>query len=165
MLTFKAANENDINLIQQLAHTIWHSHYPGIITVEQIEYMLEVMYSASTINKELKEGHQWILLFLEDIPIGFISFFFDKEHNTVKLNKLYVLQTYHGLGFGQQALEYVKNCAAELGASDLYLTVNKLNKKAINAYSKAGFKIENSVITDIGKGYVMDDYIMNYKIH
>jgi diamine N-acetyltransferase len=160
MIKFKPAEEGDILLIQQLAHTIWHSHYPGIITVEQIEYMLKEMYSANCILHEMTAGHIWVLLFLDNQPIGFVSYYFEEENRKVKLSKLYILLSFHGLGLGRQALNYVKTCAGELQATDMYLTVNKQNKKAIDAYLKAGFYIEKSIVTDIGNGYVMDDYIM-----
>ncbi len=164
MLTFKTAETGDILLLQQLAHTIWYSHYPGIITIEQIEYMLDLMYSANAINKEMMDGHKWVLMFVKDQPVGFISYYFEVDDKKVKLNKLYLLQSYHGLGYGQQALNYIKTRAKELLANVLYLTVNRKNKKAIDAYLKAGFFVEKSIITDIGNGYVMDDYIMTFKI-
>jgi diamine N-acetyltransferase len=165
MLKFKIAKEGDILLLQQLAHTIWHSHYPDIISVEQIEYMLDLMYSANCINKEINEGHKWVLLFLEDQPAGFLSYYFEAENRKVKLSKLYILQLYHGKGYGQQALNYIKTKAKDLKASVLYLTVNKLNQKAIDAYKKAGFQIKNKIRTDIGKGYVMDDYVMAFNLN
>ena len=40
------------------------------------------------------------------------------------------------------------------------LSVNKRNAKAIAAYQKNGFGITESVVTDIGNGFVMDDFIM-----
>jgi ribosomal protein S18 acetylase RimI-like enzyme len=42
----------------------------------------------------------------------------------------------------------------------MYLTVNKYNEHAIDVYKHYGFEIVDSVVTDIGKGFVMDDYIM-----
>jgi ribosomal protein S18 acetylase RimI-like enzyme len=51
-----------------------------------------------------------------------------------------------------------------LNAKILYLTVNKNNTKAINAYYRAGFYLENEVVNDIGNGYVMDDYVLAFKL-
>jgi ribosomal protein S18 acetylase RimI-like enzyme len=42
----------------------------------------------------------------------------------------------------------------------LILSVNKRNTRALAAYRRNGFIITESVITDIGGGFVMDDYIM-----
>ena len=40
------------------------------------------------------------------------------------------------------------------------ISVNKRNARAIAAYQRNGFVIADSVVTDIGSGFVMDDYIM-----
>ena len=45
----------------------------------------------------------------------------------------------------------------------IYLTVNKKNKTK-DKYLHWGFKIIDSVVSDIGNNYVMDDYIMELKI-
>ncbi len=38
--------------------------------------------------------------------------------------------------------------------------MNKRNAQAIAAYRRNSFVIAESVITDIGGGFVMDDYVM-----
>jgi RimJ/RimL family protein N-acetyltransferase len=162
MVAFCEITENDISEIQKLARIIWFSHYPGIISHEQIEYMLKKMYSEDIIHTELINGYYWYLVKNDNIPVGFISISKEEKGTEywIKLNKLYVLTEYHGIGIGQNALSFVKNRAFELGASKIYLAVNKLNKKAIAAYNKSGFFIEKEVVTNIGDGFVMDDYIM-----
>ena len=40
-IKIRVANQSDIAVINQLATKIWHDHYPGIITVEQINFMLD----------------------------------------------------------------------------------------------------------------------------
>lgn len=49
------------------------------------------------------------------------------------------------------------------GLESIYLTVNKNNTNTISAYIKLGFEIVDSIITDIGSNFVMDDYIMEKK--
>ena len=48
----------------------------------------------------------------------------------------------------------------EEGLSKIRLTVNKGNEHAIGVYSHYGFQVEEQVKSDIGSGYVMDDYVM-----
>jgi len=164
MIKFQLATKSNIPILQQLAHTIWYHHYPGIISIEQIEYMLSIMYSESQISKEIDSRHKWILI-LDDIqPIGFIALYFEADEKKLKMNKLYILPSYHGKGIGQLSLNYTIEEARLIQAKQLYLTVNKQNTKAIKAYIKAGFKIDREVIADIGNGYVMDDYIMSKEI-
>ena len=42
----------------------------------------------------------------------------------------------------------------------IWLTVNRRNERAIGAYRRAGFREVRAQVTDIGGGYVMDDYVM-----
>ena len=42
----------------------------------------------------------------------------------------------------------------------MYLTVNKYNELAIRAYVGKGFETIDSVETDIGEGFIMDDFVM-----
>ena len=163
MLSFQKASEDDTVLLRTLAREIWTTYYPGIISMEQIEYMLNRMYSAETIRKEINEGVYWELLYLENMPIGFLSITSTKD-GIAKLNKLYMKNTCHGKGFGQQALSHVTDFARRNKLKEVYLTVNKENSKAIKAYEKAGFIRTDSVVSDIGGGYVMDDYIYRYYI-
>ena len=59
-LKFKKATKADVTLIAQLADSIWRKHYISIITMEQIEYMLNMMYSAESLTKQMNEGHDLI---------------------------------------------------------------------------------------------------------
>ena len=106
MLHFKRSSYQDIELLQSLAREIWTTCYPGIITLEQIEYMLDLMYSPDTIRKELGDGVIWEVMEYNNEPIGFISVTISSD-KTAKLNKLYMKTNHHGKGLGQQALKHV----------------------------------------------------------
>jgi hypothetical protein len=60
-------------------------------------------------------------------------------------------------------MQYIQNIALKHVNSALILNVNKYNK-AKDFYLQNGFEIVESVVVQIGKGYVMDDYIMKKKI-
>jgi GNAT superfamily N-acetyltransferase len=162
MLTFRKATAQDIGLLSSLAREIWTTCYPGIITTEQIEYMLTLMYSHESIAQELQDNVQWVIIESDTDPIGFLSF--TASDMTVKLNKLYLKADTHGKGFGKAGLNYVIDYAKVNGFKEVFLTVNKNNAKAIKAYEKRGFKLTESVVNDIGGGFVMDDYVYSYEI-
>ncbi len=158
-LSFRNATENDIPLIQRLARQIWLAHYPSIISIEQIEYMLPRMYGNDVIAEELRDANLcYELLIWETEPIGYASYRF--ELPSVFLSKLYLTPELHGKGIGQATLTHIEDIARTHGATSIYLFVNKRNEKAIRAYLRAGFKIEQDVVKDIGGGFVMDDYKM-----
>jgi GNAT superfamily N-acetyltransferase len=159
------ATEADLPGISGLASVIWRAHYPGIITMAQIDYMLAKMYSIATMRDELRaQGIRYERLLVEDEFVGFASYGPTEEPGDYKLHKLYVDPAWHGRGLGSLLLQHCERAAGRLGAGRLILAVNKRNAKAIAAYERNGFAIADSVVTDIGGGFVMDDYIMAKKL-
>ena len=159
-ITFTALHPEDISTLLPLAHRIWHAHYPGIITVEQIDYMLACGYTREVIIDEIEnQDICWIIIRDGMTMIGFISVG-PYGNGIMKLHKLYLLPEYHGTGIGSRALAEVERVAKQHNAATLVLNVNRHNQKAINAYLRAGWHVADEVIIDIGSGYVMNDYVM-----
>jgi diamine N-acetyltransferase len=163
MLKFTAATPLDIPTLQDLAHRIWHAYYPGIITVEQIDYMLARFFRADILQAELAADRIWELARLDDQPVGFLGCAAEPEQRRLKLSKLYLLPALHGQGLGQEMLARVKALAEHRRADEIHLTVNKRNSRAIRAYLRAGFELVESVKVEIGDGFVMDDYVMRFR--
>jgi RimJ/RimL family protein N-acetyltransferase len=156
------ASVEDISTIAGLAHTVWHQHYPAIINIDQINYMLELMYSNASLSEQMtKKNHDFYFIQQDGKTIGFISV--SKLENTEHghfIHKFYLDQTLAGKGAGTSAHSALINL---LGANELKLTVNRQNYKSINFYFKNGFKIENVADLDIGNGYVMNDFVMTWQ--
>lgn len=146
--------------VQQIAHQIWFEHYPGIISKEQIRYMLERDYSIESLSHDLENGTSIDRLIVDDELQGFAAYGPCDETSDCKLHKLYVSKSFHGLGLGSMLLAHVEKQCAHRGARRLILSVNKRNEKAIHAYDRNGYTRLESVVVDIGQGFVMDDYIM-----
>ena len=77
-----------------------------------------------------------------------------------KIHKLYLLPELHGAGLGSRLLQHCETEARRFGARRLQLAVNKHNARPIAAYQRNGFAVIQSVVTDFGNGFVMDDFIM-----
>jgi RimJ/RimL family protein N-acetyltransferase len=161
MIVFRQATTDDIQAIQTLARRIWEEAYNQLLSKAQIEYMLEMMYSSKVIESEIMHGTIWEFIYFNGEAVGYISYACEKG-NSVKLAKIYISEKNRGRGIADEALKRVIRYAIENDKSFVYLTVNKGNKRAIRAYEKNGFSIAESVVTDIGNGFIMDDYIMKY---
>jgi len=143
-----------------LARRIWYAHYPGIITVEQIAYMLAGGYTREVILDEMEhQGIVWLQILDGTVMIGFASVG-PCGKGVMKLHKLYLLSEYHGRGIGALAMNDVERYSRDCNATRLVLNVNKHNTKAIRAYERAGWSLAEEVCVDIGGGFVMDDYVM-----
>jgi ribosomal protein S18 acetylase RimI-like enzyme len=159
VLQFRRATEADIPLLRQLAERIWRDYYPAIIGHAQVDYMLPRMYAEDVIRQEITDGIVWELAAAENVPIAFFSIGLDST-GRAKMHKLYLDTQAHGRGFGKELIDRAIEVARELGASDIWLQVNKQNTRAIRAYERAGFHLEKEAVFDIGAGFVMDDFIM-----
>ncbi|MEI8290267.1 MAG: GNAT family N-acetyltransferase [Verrucomicrobiota bacterium] len=155
------AGEEHLPALAEMAGVIWRQHYPGIISHGQIDYMLGKMYALETLRTELCERQiQFRRLLVNGRFVGFASFGSMPEPGVFKLHKLYLLPDFHGRGLGGLLLRHCEAEVKQLGARRLILAVNKRNVKAIVAYERNGFSVEESVVNDFGGGFTMDDFIM-----
>ncbi|MDY0905090.1 GNAT family N-acetyltransferase [Pedobacter sp. CFBP9032] len=163
MITLRKAKEQDIAVIRDIAAATWPSTYLDLIGQEQIDYMLEKMYNKGELLHQFLGGHIFLIAEDNENQYGFAGYsIIDLEEKVYKLHKLYVLPSAHGKGVGKLLINEVFNQVKEAGASALQLNVNKHNN-AKDFYLKGGFEIKESVQLDIGEGYIMDDYVMEYK--
>lgn len=158
---FRQARIEDIAEIRALARRIWDEAYDEILSKEQVDYMLQMMYSEKIIANEILSGIVWDLIVANGKLCGYLSYSL-AEGNSVKLSKIYIDKNFRRTSIAADSLSRVKQYAARNGKDYVFLTVNKNNQIAIRAYQKNGFAITASVVTDIGQGFVMDDYIMKY---
>jgi len=163
MITLRKAKEEDLEIIRDIATATWPSTYMELIGREQIDYMLDKMYNKGELLKQFMEGHIFLIAEDGENQYGFAGYsIVGHEERIYKLHKLYVLPSAHGKGVGKILINEVFNQVKDSGGSALELNVNK-NNKAKDFYLKAGFAVKESVKIDIGKGFFMDDYVMEYK--
>ena len=155
------ATETHLPALAELAGVIWRQHYPGIISQEQIDYMLGKMYALETLRADIHSRNiRFYRLLVDGRFVGFAALGPAIEPDAMKLHKLYLLPEFHGHGLGSRLLKHCETEARRLGARCLFLAVNKHNVKAVAAYRRNGFSVTESVVTDFGRGFVMDDFIM-----
>ena len=157
---FSTIKKKDVPDVSKLACQIWHEHYPGIISTAQINYMLQNFYSGDVIQDQIARGYIWKFLKKDEENIGFFSMYINRGQRMMHISKLYLKSEYQGQGLGQYMLTHILGIARKNKFKAITLNVNKKNKKAIKAYKRFGFEVEESTVKDIGEGYVMDDFIM-----
>lgn len=154
----KANTKGHFKIIEMLADSIWKTHYPGIISVAQIDYMLAKFNSVDAIISQIAEGVDFYIMTFESVPVGYMAIKMESDY--LFLSKLYVLKDYRGKGIGKLAIQFIINEATTSQLNSIQLKVNKYNTNSILAYEKLGFKKGNPIITEIGQGFIMDDYEM-----
>jgi diamine N-acetyltransferase len=154
----------EIKQTAELAREIWQEHYIKIIGMEQVEYMLEKFQSQSALQKQIHQGYRYYIIELDNRPEGYIAIVPEDGGRGIKLSKIYIRKDNRKKGLGKKAIEFIESTAREAGAQYISLNVNKNNTASINWYNKMGFIKVGSTVSEIGKGFVMDDYIMEKRL-
>lgn len=162
MMKITKATIENIPLIKEIAEKSWRKHYPGILSNEQIEYMLEQMYSETELKNHFENpNYHYYLLSDDENFLGIMGFENHYQKDTTKLHRIYLLEEAKGKGLGKDALQFLKEQAKKSGDERIILNVNKQNP-SYYFYVSQGFKVYEEGVFEIGNGYVMDDYLMEF---
>ena len=165
MISLKQASIADLNTIQEIANKTWPITYGEILSKEQLDYMMDLIYSDESLIKQIQKKEQLFYIVNEETSvIAFIAI----EHNykneaVTRIHKIYILPEAQGKGIGKLLIDAVQKLATENNSTSLSLNVNRFNK-ALAFYQKLGFEIIAEENIEIGNGYLMEDYKMEKKL-
>ena len=160
MLEFvKCETDHKLRRTAEMAMDIWHECFEGVISDEQIDYMVENFQSFAAIKKQVgSENYEYYNFVLDGTRIGYFAVA-PQSDNTMMLSKLYMYKEYRGNGYASKAFEFIKDLARQHGCKSIWLTVNRHNYGAMKVYEAFGMKVIREQVTDIGNGFVMDDFV------
>ncbi|MDB5256772.1 MAG: family N-acetyltransferase [Chitinophagaceae bacterium] len=163
MITITTATAKEYPIIQAIARQTWPEAFGKILSPEQIEYMLTMMYSLSALTEQVQNKHHvFLLVKWEEEPVGYASYELNYQSSSkTKIHKLYLLPAAQGKRIGQLLIQEIGTRAKPDYA--LVLNVNRYNS-AIRFYEKVGFKKTGEETIDIGNGYLMEDYIFEKQL-
>ncbi len=170
MISINQATESDIHVIESMADVVFRNTYSSILTAEQVDYMMEWMYSDKSLEKQFSDLHSFFIAWCNGIPVGYMSI--QKESITednitiYHLHKLYVMPEWQGRGVGELLFKQAHEYASEnknTAKARIELNVNRYNK-AVGFYLRMGMKIASEGDFPIGEGFYMNDYIMSLEL-
>ena len=148
--------------VSAVADEIWHEHFVPIIGEEQVDYMLEKFLSPEALVEQINSGYQYYLFSFEYTFAGFAGV--HKENGRLFLSKLYVHKDFRGKGIASYMFKQFVEMCKKHNLDKIWLTCNRNNTNTLNVYKHWGFKKVREEAADIGNGFVMDDYILEYEI-
>ena len=145
-----------------LAKEIWNEYSIRFISQEQIDYMLEKIQSEQSIKGQIN-FQKYRYFFLEEDGENIGYFAIQHKKNELFLSKVYIKKDFRGKGYFRKAFNNaITKLAIELELPKITLTVNKYNLPSVCIYENMGFSRVDSIETDIGDGYIMDDYVYEF---
>ena len=169
-ISIRKAEKEDIMRIHDMAEIVFRHTYRDILSAEQVDYMMDWMYSPAGLEQQMDDGHVYYIAFRDAGPCGYVSIQSDGADSDGRmvfhLQKIYVLPAEQGHGTGKRLFDCaVGHVHAEAGdrPARIELNVNR-NNPAIGFYNRLGFRILRQGDFDIGHGFYMNDYIMGMDI-
>jgi GNAT superfamily N-acetyltransferase len=155
--------KEDLWQVRELALQIFSITYQEIVEREQIDYMMDLFYTSENLRKQFESGQVFLIIYSEGKASGYASYTPLYENGEFKLNKIYVDTRLQGKGLGRILLNDVISRVRNAGGKSLQLNVNRFNK-AVGFYKSMGFVLKKEELLDIGRGYFMDDYVMEISL-
>jgi GNAT superfamily N-acetyltransferase len=169
-ILIRKATEDNLKTIHDMAQVVFRHTYREILSPEQMEYMMDMMYSMPNLRIQLQEGHHYYIAYEGHIPCGYVSVQYeDADGDGVEvfhLHKIYVMPGAQGKGIGlrlfETVVDHVRNTAPGLCAR-IELNVNKYNR-AVEFYKHLGMRVLLEEDFPIGNGFYKTDYIMGLDV-
>lgn len=162
------SNMELIYSVTAVADDIWHEHFTPIIGEAQVDYMLDKFLSPDALAEQINSGYQYYLFSFEYTFAGFAGVHKepgkDGEPGSLFLSKLYVEKDFRGKGIASYMFKQFIELCKKNNLNKIWLTCNRHNTNTLEVYKHWGFEIVREEATDIGNGFVMDDYILEYKL-
>jgi len=158
----KAVSDEDIKMVTDLATIIWHEHFASILSPEQIDYMVDKFQSYSAVSGQIAGGYEYYQLILDGELVGYTGI--HDEDGDLFLSKLYIKKDCRGRRLSSRAFEFLKELGRERKLGRIWLTCNKYNSHTLDVYKHFGFETIDAKETDIGNGFIMDDYILECRL-
>ena len=110
------ASSNQLSIVRDLAYQIWPIAYKEILSEQQLDYMLDLIYNIESLTKQMENNHIFLLVEDSNSFIGFASFELNYDSsNKTKIQKLYVLPQIQGKGIGKKLIDFIeKEAVAKL---------------------------------------------------
>ena len=157
-----AETPEDIARLAKLADEIWHQHFTPIIGEAQVNYMVDKFQSAPALADQIRDGYEYFMLFYDDVFSGYTGV--HEENGSLFLSKLYIHERARGKHISTAAFQHLVDLCKDRSLDKIWLTCNKHNTHTLSVYEHLGFVTTKSQVTNIGNGFVMDDYILEYVI-
>lgn len=147
------------------AEGIFREYFSTLHEPEKVDRLVEHLLSIETLTAAIAdEGYEYY--FVDDGTtgehIGFIGI--RPDDGFLYLSKLYLVKDARGKGLGRAEFEFVKQRAQDLGLARVRLTCARDNVASLDRYDRMGFKRIACVNNDVGGGFEMNDYLMEYTL-
>lgn len=137
---------SDINQLQKICRQTFFETFSDLNTEENMKKYLEEGFSIEKLTSEIQDEYSELYFtVLDNDLIGYLKINFGKsqtevkDDNSLEIERIYVLQKFHGKKIGQLLYEKAIAIAKQKHMDYVWLGVWEENPRAIRFYQKNGF--------------------------
>lgn len=168
MGTIRRAGLQDVQLLSMLGSKTFVESHGHSASEEIIQNYVNSRYKTEHFRCELEdELNIYSIIYFENEPAGYSKIIFNTpyekggESKVTKLELIYILKEYYDLGLGKQLLQYNDELARKLGQKGIWLNVWTENHRAINFYTKYGFRNIGSYYFKLSEQHSNPNHVMS----
>ena len=162
MAIITAHTDEHFATIEGLARRIVPDFYAPFFERTTAEYLVESGHTAAALGALAGRGYLQYMIEMEGRAVGYFSLVLEGER--VLLSHFYLLREYRGRGLGQLAMEFIDRQVRAMGARRIELYVLRENTAAVGLYRKNGYAVAEEVLTRLGNGAVLEDFLMRKEV-
>lgn len=167
MTSIIKAQEKDFNLLATIGKRSFIESHGWSATANIIEEYVAKNFTPALFQKELQKAeHVYYIIYHNDQPAGYSKIIYNTPHPSIskqqvtKLERLYLLKEFYGLKLGFELFQFNLQLSKQHHQAGIWLYVWKENHRAIDFYTKTGFKIVDSGFFKLTDTHSNPNYIM-----
>lgn len=169
-IEIRKATVSDLETIQKISIQTFTETFAAVNTPENIADYIKNSLNSAQLTTELKNlNSQFYIAYSNDEVIGYLKINFGDaqtesfNENALEVQRIYVLQNFHGKNIGQLLLNEVKKIAQTTGVDYIWLGVWEENHRALRFYTKNEFVVFDKHVFMMGNDQ-QTDLLMRFQI-
>ena len=158
MKIISAYTREQFETMEALGRRIVPDFYALYLPPECGAWLVEVSHTVEVFETQVGEGYRHYMIEMDGEAIGYFAL--HEEDHVMVLTQFYLLEEMRGRGIGQRVMEFINREAEELRVRAVELLVFRKNAAAVGLYRKNGYAVAAEVVTPMGEGQTVEDYVM-----
>ena len=144
-IMIRKAGVNDAALIADLSRETFYETFADHNSEQDMQLFLEKQFTRAALMQEVgNEGNLFFLAFIGPEPAGYVRMRTDTSTpgvpDPIEIARIYNLKKWIGKGVGKALMQHCIDVARSMGKRNIWLGVWEKNQRAIDFYSKWGFR-------------------------
>jgi ribosomal protein S18 acetylase RimI-like enzyme len=170
-IEIKKATLSDLITLQNISKQSFTETFAAINTPENMEKYLQESFNTKQLTAEINNSESpFYIAFWDTEPVGYLKLNLGDaqteivKDNALEIQRIYVLQTFHGKRIGQLLLDEAIKIAQQIAVNYIWLGVWEENHRALQFYTKNGFVTFDKHLFILGDDQ-QTDLLMKLKIN